>query len=146
MSSVEGKTAEILKKRRQALVILIAIPAFFAVSVYFFKNYFDLLALFSPKCIFNRYFGLNCIFCGGTRCACCLLRGEFRKALYYNPYVIVCALGAAVSYIYLFIDVCRKKYRPIPYKHVMSTLWVWLFLSVGFLIIRNLSFYQLFFY
>ena len=150
MSSEEGKasaeTIEILKKRRQALVILIAIPAFFAVSVYIFRHYFDLIGLFSPKCIFNRYFGLNCILCGGTRCACCLLRGDIKKALYYNPYIILCAMGAMVSYVYLIIDVLRKKYKPVPYKHVMSTLWVLLFLSVGFLIVRNLSFYHLFFY
>ena len=48
-----------------------------------------------PTCAFKSATGLPCPFCGGTRAAQALLRGEFSRALYLN----VAALPAVVAFV-----------------------------------------------
>ncbi|MFI6675075.1 DUF2752 domain-containing protein [Kribbella sp. NPDC050470] len=51
-------------------------------------------------CLLHATTGLNCPFCGATRMAAALLRGDLVAAWYFNPVVLVLGplIGVAVGY------------------------------------------------
>lgn len=41
-----------------------------------------------PPCMLNRYFGIYCPGCGGSRAVMALIQGKFLDSLYYHPLVL----------------------------------------------------------
>ena len=100
---------------------------------------------FLPPCIFYEATGLHCPGCGGVRATLNLLRGDFASALYYNPVVV--ALYAVLAVWYLFFAwnaLLRPNYKP-PHLPVWKGLIV-LGTVLVFWVVRNLSFYTVFFF
>lgn len=99
------------------------------------------------QCPFRRYAGFDCIGCGSTRALDALLRFRFLEAFRYNPFF---CLGLAAGLIWLICftrNAFSRKYRP-PFSH-MPPVWSLFVLGgvlVLFMVIRNLPFYQQWFY
>lgn len=99
------------------------------------------------ECTFRRITGWDCIGCGATRALEALLRLDFIEAFRYNP-VFCIALPAGLFWLVLFTkNAFSRKYKP-PFRHI-APKWcvaVICLLLVVFLVVRNLPFYQLWFY
>ena len=99
------------------------------------------------ECPIRRATGLDCAGCGATRALESLMRLEFIEAFRYNPAFCI-ALVAFLFWLLMFTkNAFSKNYREpfshIPPKWVIITICA---LLVAFMVIRNLPFYQLWFY
>ncbi len=47
-----------------------------------------------PPCMFQKFTGLNCPGCGGTRCTIRLSQGDLSGAMAMNPLVVLYLVGA----------------------------------------------------
>ena len=99
------------------------------------------------QCPFRRYVGLDCIGCGASRAMDALFRLDFLEAFRYNPFFLL-ALAAFLVWLVLFTqNAFSKKYRP-PFSRqpALRLLIVIGVLLLVFLVVRNLPFYQQWFY
>lgn len=97
-------------------------------------------------CLLHATTGLNCPFCGATRMAAALLRGELDAAWHFNPVVLVIGplIGVAVGYQLLtwaletarLVKLPRLRIGPGTLKWLLRALTVVL---VVYGIARNLN-------
>lgn len=57
-----------------------------------------------PVCGLKSWFGIPCLFCGGTRAAVLLASGELHEAFAMNPLVSTLALGIPIVFLLWFIE------------------------------------------
>ncbi|MCI8360935.1 MAG: DUF2752 domain-containing protein [Clostridiales bacterium] len=99
------------------------------------------------QCPFRRYMGLDCIGCGSTRALDALLRFQPVEAFRYNPFFCLGLVAGGLWLLCFTRNAFSKKYRP-PFSHMPP---VWSLYVIGgllllFMLIRNLTFYQQWFY
>lgn len=97
-------------------------------------------------CLLHATTGLNCPFCGATRMAAALLRGDLDAAWHFNPVVLVLGplIGVAIGYQLLtwalesarLIKLPRLRMSPVTLKWLLRALAVVL---VVYGIARNLN-------
>ncbi len=58
----------------------------------------SLLPSFMRGCIWDKWFGVYCLGCGGTRAFFALIRGHFLRALWYHPLVFY---GAVIYALFM---------------------------------------------
>lgn len=133
-----------LPTRRKAIVLAVMLPAAALLVWLFFATVEREVSLVFPDCMLRTATGIKCFLCGGTRCARELLSGNIAKAFYYNPFVVLCALAAAVWYIRLLVSIFRRKYEPLRMSE--KFLWAVLIGVMLFSVVRNFDFYQNVFY
>lgn len=77
-----------------------------------------LLALLEPRdripfsalrCGFHATTGLPCVFCGGTRAAHALLRGNVRQALYLNALAFPVLFALAAAALVMLVEAARGR-------------------------------------
>ena len=92
-----------------------------------------------PTCIFHRVTGLHCPGCGSTRAVHSALHGDFRKALAYNPAIVLllaAAVGAGLYYGYLYFARRRKALPSLSAKLgkalIVALLVYWLLRNLPF--------------
>ena len=56
-----------------------------------------------PKCSMLKFTGIPCAFCGGTRSLQAIGHLDFANAFWWNPLVMMGAIGAAVAAIFSFL-------------------------------------------
>ena len=100
-----------------------------------------------PPCWFFEITGLHCPGCGGVRATLALLRGEVLVALWYNFPVVAAYLALAVFGVYFLWNAwLRRDYRS-PWPRVsLKTALVLVLIILAFWVVRNLPFYQAFFF
>ena len=133
-----------INTRKKAILLAVGILIAAALSVLFFVFAERRVSLFIPNCLLRTATGIKCVFCGGTRCVREILRGNFVKAFYYNPYAIICALLAVIWYIRLVVGIFSKEYKPVRISE--GQLWIILISMLVFWAVRNFDFYQNIFY
>ena len=77
-------------------------------------------------CPFKAVTGVPCPGCGLTRAALALVHGQVRTALWINPLSVLVCLWAAVSWVWIAVDVARGSdtYWPI-YRRLWAPWAVW---------------------
>ncbi len=99
------------------------------------------------ECPFHKYFGFDCIGCGSTRALDALLALQPVEAFRYNPFFCL-ALAAGLIWLILFTrNAFSKKYHP-PFSRQPTLLFLLILAGVLllFMVVRNLPFYQQWFY
>ncbi|HOK05383.1 MAG TPA: DUF2752 domain-containing protein [Victivallales bacterium] len=84
---------ENLKRNFTTVIIEHLILMLLSLTIIFASFFFDAtilekkegIARFLPDCMFKKITGLPCPTCGMSRAFCCLSRGNFLSAFYYNP-------------------------------------------------------------
>ena len=97
-------------------------------------------------CQYQRLTGWRCPGCGGTRMVEALLDGRIGEALYYNPLIFALILLAAAFLLFLLLRTFRKGWKPLTLNG--NAAW-WLlvpFFVVAFFFLRNMDWYQQWFY
>ncbi len=140
----KGNDISLPKTRKGALALAAGIAAAAVLTAVFFLTVEKKVSLIHPDCLLRTFAGIKCFLCGGTRCAREIIGGNFAKALYYNPFAVLCGMLAAVWYIRLIISLFAREYRPLQIKR--SFLWVFLGAILLFSAVRNTDFYQSIFY
>ena len=97
-----------------------------------------------PPCLLKELFGLNCPLCGGTRCVNALMHLSIKKAVWYNPMVIVSLAFFGIWYVRSFIKCLTEKDADITPDR--RAVWVFAIMWAVFALVRNLPFYQEIFY
>jgi len=138
------KGKPLLDTRIKAIMLAAGIAAAAVLTALFFARYEKQVSAFVPDCSLRTVFGINCVLCGGTRCAREIFRCNFAKALYYNPYAVVCMLAASVWYVMLVFSVFKKEYKPLRVSE--KALWIVLASALLFWAVRNMEFYKSIFY
>lgn len=129
--------------KRLALAAWIALVLFVGAA-----RMFDLrLAGGLWQCPFRRLAGFDCIGCGATRALDALVRLQFVEAFRYNPFFCLALAAGALWLICFTRNAFSRKYRQ-PFSHMPP---VWSLFVIGgvlllFMVIRNLPFYQQWFY
>jgi hypothetical protein len=91
---------------------------------------------FYPVCLFHTLTGLNCPGCGMTRALYALLHGNFPLALKDNAlFVAAIAVLAIWSVRFVFL---KLKSQPATFNVSPKFLWIFLVISIVFVVIRNL--------
>lgn len=83
-----------------------------------------------PLCFFYIKCGVYCPACGMTRAFLSLIKGDFFKAIYYNPAFVYVVIAVAVYMISATICKILKKDIIIKYKNT------YLYIGIGILIIN----------
>lgn len=94
-----------------------------------------------PKCIFRLASGYDCPFCGIQRMIACVIEGDFRSALLYNPYILIISLYIMVLLaIVLFPKYVSDKLKRAALNRVTVSLFAVLMLF--WWVFRNTVFWQ----
>lgn len=103
-----------------------------------FLNVFILL-IFDYKCPWKKLFHIDCAGCGGTRMFIAVLKLDFYQAFRYNPLLFVLLVGTVIYFCYVIIfKLLGRDY----FKFNINYLWGLLFLTIGFMILRNISIFD----
>lgn len=71
-----------------------------------------------PPCILNRYLGVYCPGCGGSRALKAFFTGHFLASLYYHPLVMYTAVIYIVFMVSQTLQMCsRGRIRGIRFHH-----------------------------
>jgi hypothetical protein len=112
-----------------------------------------LIAVFPPEkypdhyfsCQFRKVTGMLCPGCGGQRAVYCLLSGQFRSALSYNSFVVLCVIPLMVKEIVALGFVLarttpleRGKESGVWRLMDATSLWLFFLITVCFGVFRNL--------
>lgn len=99
------------------------------------------------QCPFRKYLGLDCIGCGASRSLDALFRLDLVEAFRYNPLFLL-ALTAFGIWLVLFTkNAFSKNYKPaFSRQPSLRFLLVVGALLLAYLVVRNLPFYQQWFY
>jgi hypothetical protein len=120
-------------------------PGLFAVTVLAFATFAGGAVLFFfdptknnfyPICQFHALTGLYCPGCGATRAAYQLLHGNFFTALHDNALFII-SLAALAARSVWFLN-RRRNHQPVLYFIPPVALWVFLVVTLIFVVLRNL--------
>ncbi len=134
----------LLCTRKRAITLAVCIAALTALTILFFKTAEYKVSVLFPDCLLRTLTGFRCVLCGGTRCVREMLKGNPAAAIYYNPYVVICAFAAAIWYIRLLVSIFQKEYK--PFKVRKWHLQVLLVSMLIFWAVRNFGFYRNIFY
>lgn len=123
-----------LKGRLARNIILWMLVAFFLSLSY---------CLHIDICFFHRITGWNCPGCGATHMLLALLRGELRRAFWYNPVLLILlpALCVVIGDIYIRF---LKTGFVVPRPWERGPLIMVGVLLIAFGVVRNLSVYPLY--
>lgn len=135
-----------LPTRRDAIITLAALSGAMLLLALFFEQITGLMKQYMLPCALLTLTGLRCPLCGGTRCVMALARLDFAQAVYYNPMVVLALLACGYLYIRLALSCCMRVYKPYSPRMGERGLIVILAAFLTFFVIRNLPFYQTYFY
>ncbi len=94
-----------------------------------------------PKCIFRLASGYDCPLCGVQRMIVCLIEGDFRSALLYNPYILIVSPYITVLLaVVLFPKYVSDKVRRVAMSPVTVSLFALLMLF--WWVLRNTDSWQ----
>ena len=91
---------------------------------------------FYPICQFHALTGLYCPGCGATRAAYQLLHGNFLTALHDNALFVISLAAVAARGIWFLNR--RRNRQPVLYFIPPVALWVFLVVTLVFVVVRNL--------
>ncbi len=134
----------LLETRKKAAALAVLIIAAALLAYLFFATAEYRVSMLFPDCMLRTATGIKCFLCGGTRCARALMNGDIVKAFYYNPFIVLCGIFAAVCYVRLVISIFKKNYEPLRINE--KYLWAVLIGVLLFSAVRNFDFYQKLFY
>lgn len=80
------------KEEKNLYLIGAATGVLFFCLVFFFHHHPEIMKYVFPGCIFQKYTGLYCPGCGGTRAVNAMLCGRFLQSLWYHPVVLYSCL------------------------------------------------------
>lgn len=88
-------------------------------------------------CVFDRFLGIYCPGCGGTRAVKAFFKGQLLKSFLYHPFVPYCIFGYLIYMIqntlYLY-GIGRVKQFSFRYKYV----WIGVLIIIVNVIIKNI--------
>ena len=87
-------------------------------------------------CAFKNLFDIYCAGCGGTRMLIAILNLDFYQAFRYNPFLFVLII---LFIIYLICNIILRLVNKKMYVDKMNMLYILLFVSLLFMIIRNIA-------
>ncbi len=88
-------------------------------------------------CPVHFFLHLYCPFCGGTRALVLLLGGDVLCSLLYNPTALALVLVGAYYETYAIATLFRRDVGIFRRARIFP-LWVLLFVSVGYCVVRNI--------
>lgn len=96
---------------------------------------------FLNNCIAHDFFKIYCPGCGGTRAFLCLIQGNVKKALLYNPFLVylsgIFGWYLGIEGIWLFQKIKGKRQRTKGFRLRTWMAGAGLFLFFGYCLIRN---------
>lgn len=87
-----------------------------------------------PSCLFKKLTGLPCAFCGGTRSAHALLKGDLASALYFNPLSIVAVALLIILAILLIWEALRGR-ALTDWQALLGRVRPWMPLTMAILVL-----------
>lgn len=134
------------KNYRSAFVLAVAAPIVCAAAAALVLWGRESFGLFFLPCRIKQLTGFNCLSCGCTRATFALLKGNVAEAIWYNPLYIVLLGWIVYLYARVVISLFTLPYR--PYRLRLD--WKWGIaigaVALAFTVIRNLPFYQAYFF
>ncbi|MCD7973076.1 MAG: DUF2752 domain-containing protein [Candidatus Azobacteroides sp.] len=94
--------------------------------------------LWLPKCFFFQITGLQCPACGTQRALHQLFHLHFREAFYFNPFMLLSFPYLAALVSVQWFDNTKRLRKLRAFCHHSVTIKVYLFLMMGWWIVRNL--------
>ena len=136
------------KNMSKKLIVIYSWLAFIVVWALVYVSKISFAAFNFNTCTLKRFFGLNCIACGGTRATDKLIHFDFVSAFTYNPLYVILLIIFFVYAIIISIGILvGKDLRVHPNKKVTKLLVTLLIATcILFSIIRNTPIYLKYFY
>lgn len=134
------------KNYRLSFIITAAVPIACAAAAVIIRFGQSMIIPLVPKCTIKTLTGFNCASCGATHSTLALISGDFLKAVYYNPLYIVFLGWLMYLYIRLAVSLAVRPYRPFTLRFDWIKAVAVGVIVLAFSVIRNLPFYQAFFY
>lgn len=131
-----------INTRKKAILVTIGLPATFLLIMVLFVILDPIMSKIMPPCALNALLGLNCLLCGGTRCARALAQFDLATAFWYNPYVMCVAAWVFVRYLILAFSCFRREYKPYTPRISKVEWWILLISGILFFVVRNFPFYS----
>lgn len=119
---------QLIQKHKRAIIITVI--AFLNVLILLKLNY---------KCPWRQSLHIYCAGCGGTRMLKSILKLDFYQAFRYNPLLFTLLL---ISIIYLIYITVNKLLKKEYYKFKANHLYILLFLTITFMILRNIELFS----
>ena len=96
----------------------------------------------ATECAVQKFFGLHCPGCGGTRCAQSITSGDWIAAMGYNAMLMTGFLVLMTTFVFIFVRMTLLG-KPAPQLPNISPRWVWF--GIGaiavFTLLRNIPTY-----
>lgn len=122
---------------KKAVIVLLMVATFAAIYYLYDPTHSQL----APKCIFHTLTGFDCPACGVQRVVHSLLHGNFVKAFFLNPFLVI-----AVPYLVIVAITTFVKSEVIaPLRNIAQHRYViWGYVVIFFLwwIVRNSSWWR----
>jgi len=116
---------QLIHKNKRAIIITVI--AFLNVLILLKLNY---------QCPWRQSLHIYCAGCGGTRMLKSVLKLDFYQAFRYNPLLFILLIIFIIYLIYITIyKLLKKEYYKLKTNH----LYILLFLTITFMIIRNIE-------
>lgn len=116
--------------------ILVCILPFVVIAILYFVLVNVLNNVTLPQCLFNKYTGLYCPGCGGTRAVFALLHADISLSLRENAFVVVTLICIILLYIEYALKVFGINLK-LPFSKT-KVLFVLLALWGVYCVIRNI--------
>ncbi len=110
MVNVLGRQQKI--KRLGLLILLLLLPGYF-----FLMQSLGLNS--APPCFFRTFFGLPCVFCGGTRALRAFFEGRWSDVIYYNPLIFLIMPALLIVLVILVVELLFS-------KDLFAPIWNWM--------------------
>lgn len=123
-----------LKKYKYRIIILVII--FVLPCIFMLKKFNPENVNFYPPCLVYEFTGFKCAGCGMTRAIHNLLNFKFKTAFEYNPLLFL--LIIYVIYYIIIFGLYKLKKIIKTEKLVLIPLYILLFLTILFMILRNI--------
>ncbi len=142
----DSSQPQLLPERKDAIVLVSVIAGTALLFVVFFRQINEFAARWILPCLLLTLTGLRCPLCGGTRCVRALAELDIAGAFYYNPMVVLTGVVCLYIFVRLVISCFGKDYKPYAPRVGEKGMYIILAAYLLFFIIRNLPFYQMYFY
>ena len=124
-------------KKQVKQMLLLELGILFLVLIIFIVVKYKIFTIM-PTCIINKYLGILCPSCGGTRCVVNFALGNFKESFLYHPlFFITIIYFIFINFVYIINSFRNKKIFTFLYPK--TKFWiVWITLLIIFTIIRNI--------
>lgn len=124
-------------KKQVKQMLLLELGILFLVLIIFIVVKYKIFTIM-PTCIINKYLGILCPSCGGTRCVINLVQGNFVQSFLYHPiFFITIWYLALVNIVYVINTFTNKKI--LAFLYPKTKFWIiFVIVILIFTVFRNI--------